>query len=65
MDAEKKAKKWDKDEKGSMSDEIYEKNQASFEEVQKQSEKERKRIPWELLLLIAAILMSIYHFTGT
>ena len=59
MDSEK----GDKDD--SKSEEIYEKNQPSFEEVQKLSEKERKRIPWEILLIIVAILMSIYHFIGT
>ena len=50
--------------KDSKSEEIDEKNQTSFEEVQKQSEKERKRIPWEILLMFAAILMGIYHFIG-
>ncbi|MFT5036922.1 MAG: vacuolar-type H+-ATPase subunit E/Vma4 [Candidatus Azotimanducaceae bacterium] len=51
-------------EKNSRRKEIDENNQPSFEEVQKQSEKEKKRIPWEILLMIAAILVGIYHFIG-
>lgn len=52
-------------EKNSRRKEIDENNQPSFEEVQKQAEKERKRIPWEILLMIVAILVGMYHFLGT
>ncbi|MFT7507673.1 MAG: putative membrane protein YvbJ [Acidimicrobiales bacterium] len=48
-------------EKDVSSEEIDEMTQPSFEKTKKQYEK-KKKAPWELLLIIVAILIVVLHF---